>query len=73
MHISFMLEERIVRRAQRAAASMGKTLESILLDEIQKLADTAPDEPPAESSEERPGVGSASIRRTAREEVYQMD
>jgi len=52
---------------------MGKTLESILLDEIQKLADTAPDEPPAESSEERPGVGSASIRRTAREEVYRMD
>jgi hypothetical protein len=52
---------------------MGKTLESFLLDEIQKLADVAPEEKPADTFEERPGVGSVSIRRTAREEIYRMD
>ena len=52
---------------------MGKTLEGFLLDEIQKLADAAPDEASADTFEERPGVGSVSIRRTVREEIYRMD
>ena len=73
MHISFMLEERIVRRAQRTAATMGKTLETVLLEEIQRLAEIAPDEAPTESDEEHPGIGSVSIRRTTREEIYRMD
>jgi hypothetical protein len=73
MHISFMLEEHIVRRAQRTAATMGKTLESLLLGEIQRLAEIAPDEAPTENPEDRPGVGSVNIRRTVREEIYRMD
>ena len=73
MHITFLLEERIVNRARRTAESMGKTLEGFLLDEIQKLADAAPDEASADTFEERPGVGSVSIRRTVREEIYRMD
>jgi hypothetical protein len=73
MHITFLIEERIVNRARRTAESMGKTLEVLLLDEIQRLADIAPDEAPANSHEERPGVGSVSIRRTAREETYRVD
>ena len=73
MHIEFQLEERIVRRAQRAAKSMGKTLEGILLDEIKRLSDIAPDEPPTEDPEDRPGVGSVNLRRTAREEIYRLD
>lgn len=73
MHITFLLEERIVSRARKTAESMGKTLEGFLLDEIQKLADVAPDEASADTFEERPGVGSVSIRRTVREEIYRMD
>jgi len=73
MQISFFLEERIVRRAQRTAASMGKTLEGLLLDEIERLSDIAPDEPPTENPEDRPGVGSVSMRRTLREETYRLD
>lgn len=52
---------------------MGKTLEGFLLEEIQKLADVAPDEPPMDTFEERPGIGSVSIRRTVREEIYRLD
>ena len=52
---------------------MGKTLEGFLLDEIQKLADAAPEETSADAFEERSGVGSVSIRRTVREEIYRMD
>jgi hypothetical protein len=73
MHITFLLEEQIVRRAQMIAESMGKTLEGILLDEIQKLAGASPIEALANSSEERPGIGSVTIRRTVREEIYRMD
>jgi hypothetical protein len=73
MHITFLLEERIVNRARRTAESMGKTLEGFLLDEIQKLSDAAPEEASADTFEERPGVGSVSIRRTVREEIYRMD
>ena len=73
MHIEFFLEENIVRRAQKTARSMGKTLEGFLLDEVQKLADASPCEPAEEMFEERPGVGSAHIRRTVREEIYRLD
>jgi hypothetical protein len=73
MHIEFLLEEPIVRRAQREAKSMGKTLEGLLLDEIQRLSDIATDETPTEDPEDRPGIVSVSMRRTAREEIYRLD
>lgn len=73
MQMSFFLEEEIVRRAQRTAASMGKTLETLLLDEIERLSNIAPDAPPTENSEDRPGVGSVHMRRTLREEIYRLD
>jgi hypothetical protein len=73
MQISFFLEEHIVRRAQRTAASMGKTLEGLLLDEIERLSMIAPDAPATENPENRPGVGSVSMRRTLREDTYRMD
>jgi hypothetical protein len=73
MHITFLLEERIVNRARKTAESMGKNLEGFLLDEIQKLANAASEDASADTFEQRPGVGSVSIRRTVREETYRMD
>jgi hypothetical protein len=73
MEISFFLEEQIVRRAQWTAASMGKTLEGLLLNEIERLSKIAPDAPPTENPENRPGVGSVIMRRTLREDTYRID
>jgi hypothetical protein len=52
---------------------MGKTVEGMLLDEIQRLADIAPDAAPTEGPEDRPGVGIVSMRRTLREEIYRSE